>query len=403
MKRLLVLFVATLCMVSNAYAGVNLNIDEDTSVDLGFRVQTLLKSSNFADPGSNDDRSKSEFLLRRARLRLGGNVTDLMSFFMQTDTALSSSDGGSGGDMRLIDAWVAVHPDELANVYMGLHMAPAGRQHTTSSGALLAMDRPAITNYNLTWGLNARPQFNTSNLIDGNLALSGTGAVRDTGLTLFGTHSFTDTAHIKYYGGVYNGIQEGSNENNKRFTGRAQFNFFDPESGYFNSATYLGKKKTIGFGASYDYQSDIATDAILGDVDYKWFELDAFAEYPLGPGSITAEAAFQNLDLGGATQLNDTAGTKDARNTQGSGYYLQTGYYLEEYKLQPFVAFEGWDSDSADNTGSFNSYKIGLNYYIKGHNAKLSAGYERFVSKTDIGSTNQDTIDTFMLGAYITY
>jgi hypothetical protein len=400
MKKILVLSILLLSMsVSSSFAGVKMKIADDTNIDLGFRLQSMYLSTDNRDGTTGD--SYSEFLVRRARLRVGGDVTKWMSFFIQTEKG--SGDGGSGYDMRLIDTYATLNLNPLAKIYLGQHMAAAGRQITTTSGGLMAIDRPNMTNYNLTWGLNGRMSFNTDTLPDGNLSLSNDTSVRDEGVTLFGAKSMSDTFHFKYYLGIYDGIQP-TGDDSKRFTGRVQFNFLDAESGYFNTSTYLGKKQTFGLGLSYDTQDGIATDSIIGDVDYQWYSIDAFADYPLGDGSLTFEAAYNSLDLDDATQLDDGSGTlKDARQTQGDGWYMQTGYLINDWNLQPWAAYEVWNTDASDSTGSFDAWRIGLSYFFKGHNANIKAGYESLKSDTNIGSSSEDTVNSFLVGFYITY
>jgi len=72
--------------------------------------------------------------------------------------------------------------------------------------------------------------------------------VRDLGVTLFGNQSFGEDAHLKYYLGAYDGAQA-ANEDNLRFTARAQLNLLGKEAAYYNDGTYLGEKRTIGIGA----------------------------------------------------------------------------------------------------------------------------------------------------------
>lgn len=396
MKKL-TLFAVSLFIFSTlsiAHAGVKLKVAEDTNINLGFRTQALFVATE--TPVDDDLVSKEDFLVRRARLRLGGDVTKWASFFLQTEKG--SGDGGSGYDMRLIDAWASLNFHDLVRIYIGEHMAPAGRQITTSSGGLMAIDRPNITNYNLTWGLNGRYAFNTETFPNGNLPLSNATAVRDEGVTLFGSSSFNENVHFKYYLGIYDGIQTESTDE-ERLTARVQFNFLDSEPGYFNMSTYLGKKKTIGIGASYDRQNSIAQDAVQGNIDYAWWEVDTFLDLPLGPGFITVEGAYQDLDLDDATQM----GALNARETQGNGWFVQTGYLIEDLKLQPWVSYQSWDSDAADDRGDFNVYQVGLTYFIKGHNANIKVGYERFEAEQDIAPTGKDTIDSFVTGLYITY
>ncbi|MFZ0727719.1 MAG: porin [Desulfobacterales bacterium] len=394
----IVLMAVLASLSSPTWAGVKLKISEDTDIDLGFRLQTLFRATDNKDGTTGD--SAEDFLVRRARIRLGGNVTKWMSFFLQTEAA---NDSGTGLDMRVIDAFVTLNLNPLAQIYLGENMAPAGRQITTSSGALMAMDRPNITNYNLTWGLNGRIQYNTANFPNGNLDLSGEVNVRDLGATLFGFHSFSDMVHLKYYAGVYNGIQN-SGGNKKRYTGRVQMNFFDPEPGYYNLSTYVGEKRTIGVGFSYDAQNDIAEDVIKGNIDYGWWSADLFADLPLGPGFITAEGGYQHLDLDNATELITDAsglGIQNAELTQGEGWYTQIGYLIESWKLQPWAAYSKWNA--TDDRGSFYDWQVGLTYFFKGNNANIKAGYEYLKSDKNMGASNEDSIKSFLVGFYVTY
>lgn len=380
--------IAILAMPITTWAGAKLKISDDTQIDLGFRVQTQFIATN--DDSGGDGESQERFQVRRSRFRLGGSVTEYVKFFLQTD----------GQDVTMIDAFVNVHYKNLINVIMGRNMAPAGRQITTSSGGLMAIDRPNITNYNLTWGLNGKVGFNTGpNFAQGDQALSGDSAVRDDGVTLFSSHSFSDTLHGKFYLGVYDGI-EVTDKDSHRWTARAQVNFFDPEPGYYNLSTYLGKKKTVGIGASFDYQEDIDED-VGGDFhDYTWFEVDGFVDYPVGPGYLTAEASFMTMDLDGSGVLVN--GGTEAKQTSGDGFYAQIGYLLPEWNIQPWYGFDYWGSDDSDDIGSFTSHRIGVSYFFKGHNANVKMGYEYFEAEEKV-SGEEDTIHTFVTGFYVTF
>lgn len=65
-----------------------------------------------------------------------------------------------------------------------------------------------------------------------------------------------------------------------RFVGRIDYNVFDPEPGYFWAGTYLGKKKVLSFGLSFDLQPGVGGDE--GDELYYAFAFDAFADIPMG-------------------------------------------------------------------------------------------------------------------------
>jgi hypothetical protein len=284
----------TLCLAlpMAASAEVKLRIGDDGELDLGGSLQTLARFSNFRNPNSNDADSGVDLFLHRGLLRLGGYYTDFVRFFLQTEASLATDNDPS---VRVSDASLDLHYREIAQLIMGLQRAPANRSILTSDDALMAIDRPGITGYNLTWGLRSRVEFDTTTLRNTNSGIHGPYQDRDLGATLFGAFSTSDMLHFKYYAGIYRGIQNSDDDqDNPRFAGRIQMNLFDPEPGYENLGTYLGTKKTIAIGYSNDTQHDVVTNLKDGKgVAYKAFnQVDLFIEYPLGPGSATFEGAY---------------------------------------------------------------------------------------------------------------
>jgi hypothetical protein len=394
--------VATLAMVfslmnySPAQAGAKIEISDDSNFDLGFRLQALYLN-NDTDRTPNKD----EFKVRRARFRLKGNVTKYFTGFLQTE--FNNDDTSSGGDVRLIDSWVMAKPHKWFNVIGGQQMAAVTRQGMTSSGGLMAIDRPGINNYMLTWGSNGRSAFNNASLAGTKSGLSGDVNVRDLGVSIFGSGSFSDMVHLKYYAGVYEGAVSRQHDP-ERYSARVQLNLFDAEEGLFNSSTYLGKKKTIAFGVGYDGQSDVAVDSVTGkEVDYQFFTADTFIEFPIGIGTLTAEAAYNDLDLDNTVNPLGTAieealtGAVNAKESQGNGFYFQTGYFIKNW--QPWVMYEQWNSDGVSDAGSWDAFRVGVNYYFKGHNANIKVGYEQVNNDTPL----QKDIDTVVVGLFLTY
>lgn len=380
-----------------SWAGAKLKIDDEASIDLGFRVQALSiqREVDLDGDGSFDD--DTDFRVRRARFRLKGVVNKYVSAFIQTEAA--DDEGGAGSDMRVIDSWVALTYNNWAQLFAGQHMSPSSRMVTTSSGALMTIDRPGMNTKSLTWGTRSTFRFATSTYGDSDAGLRGDNAVRDVGLTFFGSGSFNDTTHLKYYLGAYDGVQDATTDDDEvRFTTRAQLNLFDPEPGYFNSSTYLGKKKTLAFGISYDVQDSVqdAVDgqgAIIGTGDYEFLSLDAFADWPVGPGFLTAEAAYSDLDL-------DDANASSSQS-QGDGYYFQAGYYINQW--QPWFEYETWDGDADSDLGDYDSYRIGISYFFKGHNANIKLGLEKMEPDQNFSGTTEDDTTTLVLGFYTTY
>jgi len=401
-----VLIGVLLVWPSVSWAGVKLQIDQDSNLELGFRLQTQFLSSTNSQADANQDHEE-KFDLRRARLWLEGNVTKWFKFFIQMGNNIGPGTDNETEDVLLIDGFINLHLHDFAQIIMGEHMAPAGREHLTTSAAMMAIDRPGITGYNLTWGLNGGAVFNTAAFEDGNLDLEGDANIRDIGATLFGSTSLNEFVHAKYYIGAYNGIQFRNNDEDKeRVTARVQLNLFDPEPGYYNLSTYLGKKKTIAIGASIDHQQRIARDTATNDnINYIWYSIDAFADIPVGPGSTTFEAGYSNLDLEDSTSLRDSASgpPKNAKETEGKGFYVQSGYYLENLNIQPWALFERWYSDASDDVGSWSAWRVGLSYFFKGHNANIKVGFEQFRADEKIGGTDDKDFETFLIGFYVSY
>ena len=287
-----VLILVVVSIPAGAAAGVELKINDNTDVNLGLSLQTLGRITDFRNPNSNDADGGVDFFMRRGLLRLGGSFTDYVKFFLQTEASAATDNDPSA---RIIDATVNLHYRDFAQLIMGLQKPPAYRSILTSDDTLLTIGRPGITGYNLTWGLRGRVEFDTTTLKNTNSGIHGPYQDRDLGATFFGTYSFTDLLHFKYYAGIYRGIQKSSDgSDNPRFTARLQMNLFDPEPDYDNRGTYLGSKKTIAIGYSNDTQHDVVTNLEHGSgVDYTSFnQFDLFIDYPAGPGSVTFEGSY---------------------------------------------------------------------------------------------------------------
>lgn len=398
MRTSVILFLAVLAaglMISSAaQAGGKIQINDESYLDLGFRMQFLVVSTQSDLNGDEEFESTQDMKVRRARFRLKLVVNDLVEGFLQTDVA--GADGGVGRDMRVIDAYGVVKPDPWAHIYAGINMVPASRQNVTSSGALMAIDRPGINYKTLSWGTRSRTAFTNGSYGPSDSGIRGEEDVRDAGVTLFGAGDLNETAHLKYYAGMWDGIQRDGFDR-ERFSGRAQINFFDAEPGYYNSSTYLGKKKTVGIGASFDTQNDVAEDENGDGVDYTLFSFDGFAELPFeNSGSLTLEGGVYVLDFGDAMLTS-----KDLMAVQGTGFYGQGGF-LVAGKWQPWVAFETWASDRDDDLGSYKVYRVGVNHYFQGQNANVKLGLERF--EPDVALTpEEDSLTSIVAGLFLTY
>ncbi len=367
---------------SAAQAGFKLvDADGNQKIDLGFRLQVLGIFTDRDLDGDGNYESFDDFRIRRARFRLKGTVNKHFGMFFQTDV--------SGNDIQMIDAYIHLKKDAKAQLFIGQHLAPSGRQNITSSGTLLALDRPGLIYKALTWGGRALSTFDTATYGDSDSGIRGPAQVRDTGVTFHGVNSFSDTRHFKYYAGIYDGTPAAGTDS-ERYTGRLQLNFGDAETSYYSVANYLGNKDTFSIGASYDTQSDVAGSR-TPVTDYTYWNVDFFAEKPAGGGgSLTFEGAYHDLDLDGANP-----------QSEGDGFYVQLGFYKN--KWQPWVLFEDWAADAASGKGGYDMFRVGVSYFMVGHNANVKVGFESFSADANIGSSSEDSIQSLVVGLYTTY
>jgi len=121
----LVVLASTL-ITPAAFAGAKIKINDESSIDLGFRIQFLAISTQRDLDGDGEWDNFQDLKDRRARFRLKGVINKWAEGFLQTD--ISSASGGSGRDMRVIDAFINLKAHKWAQFYTGINMVPSSRQ-----------------------------------------------------------------------------------------------------------------------------------------------------------------------------------------------------------------------------------------------------------------------------------
>jgi hypothetical protein len=221
---------------------------------------------------------------------------------------------------------------------------------------------------------------------------------------------------------------------NTAIQGYANWMFWDKESNvlpYF-VGSYLGAKKVFNIGAGF-YSHPEATGANVGGTSTKYNQLllgvDAFLDMPLDKvkgTAINALVTYYNMDFGPrylrnlgilnehpgltaaatAANANSWAGGGNLQPMIGTGsvLYTQLGYLLPKlasgHQVMPYgtVTYKKFERLAEPST----QFALGLNYFITGHNAKITAEYAtRPVYKLDAagaivpnGSAGQFTIQT---------
>jgi hypothetical protein len=168
------------------------------------------------------------------------------------------------------------------------------------------------------------------------------------------------------------------------YTGYFNYNFLDGESDklpYF-VGTYMGKKKVLNIGFGFNttpnalragYVDTMGATIFTKKEAVTFLGADIFYDAPIGNKghAINALAAYYQSQYGS----NGNFGSGGLVPGSGSILYGQFGYYLpvKDQGIMPYLTYSHQDLANTPNT----SYElgIGMNWFINGHNAKLTAEY----------------------------
>lgn len=360
---------------------------------------------------SRDGIIQKELFLKRCRLIFNGNVTKNISFFVETEdweagrngsntktgayttgTGTTSKETGYDGVDPTIKHkhTVTVEDSNKNNVFtqtaiinyrlfdwmqfaVGIMPLPFTRQNLQSAASLLGVD------------------YQTA-FVDSAIGGS-TNNWRDTGLEMRG---FLFGGVLDYKVGVFKGIPRSieRDENgvvvgitnphdNPRYSGRIQINFLEPETGFFYSENYLGRKKIIALGGGMDYQQHVYrrwfNDGNSDLLNYTAWTVDFSIDYGFRGGNALA---FQGGYI--ATDNNpQTASYVTNRYYDSTAFYAQAGFLFKRL-VQPVIKYYSvyqkdveTDPDNPDvkSSQTYAHFILGLNFYIQEHNANIKMEY----------------------------
>lgn len=179
------------------------------------------------------------------------------------------------------------------------------------------------------------------------------------------------------------------------YAGYFKYDLLDKESDklpYF-VGSYLGSKKVFSIGAGFFHHPDaLAVNTLEERESVTHFAFDAFYDAPINENlAINALGAFYNYNFG------DTDGFNTGGLVPSSGTILhgQVGLLFRKAKLMPYVTYNSQNLDfTPDNS---NEVGFGLNYFINGHFAKITAEY----STGSTGVTGAESTNIFRIQTHI--
>ena len=368
MKNLILAIVVAAGLIGFAPAGAEYKIAaaDQTKAELSAWAQVWYQRVGEAQ----QDVRLNDFMLRRVYFSFKGEATPRLGFFTHLAADRVGQQGlddpgvGLGSGIALRDAWISLNLGEAFKLQAGRMYVPLTRNYgTTSTKAMLTTDLPFLQG-GIRGGI-----FYTNKV------------GRDDGLTLWG-----QPGRFQYRLMVGEGVEGAKNpDDNLRFVGRLSLNLLEPETGWFNKGTYLGKKKVLAFSVGFDAQQNLALAGTALQDNLVW-TADLFLEHPLGAGTADLEASYSHI--GNSTQthnLSALAAGDDARTG-----YVQAGYLfpgqLGSGRFQPYLRYEAISVVKKPDTGFYSG---GFNYLVKGHDAKFSADYS-LVNQEEETPTRRD-------------
>lgn len=349
----------------DAGARITFGDEDQGALQVQYKGEFRANYRDFAS-GTDGRDSTTHLGFRRNRIAFLGAWDDKVSLYVQGEFAqpnlapIDFSGAGFQNDFQLLDAAVRFSFSDAFKVTVGRFKYNLSRENLEECEAALTLDR----------SLFIRPSY------------VGT---RDDGVAVWG-NLFGDK--LQYRVDVMEGRQAAagltSPSSKPRVSARGHVTLLEPESRYGYKSTYLGDMKVLTVGAAYQFEPDVTyvdVDTRLGKEDYKAWTVDAFFEHPLGKGVVTASAAYEKVDLGGAYQgANPDFGATGIFGEK-NGWYVKGGFLFPGTPLQVFGRYEKWRFACLNNAFDqiLDWYSFGANYYIWGQNLKLTAEW----SKTD--------------------
>ncbi len=349
------------------------------SVGVGFRTK-FTTTENAAGTKAVNSGSRSwdkDFNVDSMRIYLGAKITDNITLEINTDVHERDVFNDS---ITMLDAFVEYTFNDYFHIRVGRHL-------------------PASDRYNLD-GPYYQNSFNFPLIAQRwpNVAIG-----RVDGASFWGQYA---GGKFKWQGTVSEGreISEAANDDadHLQFSGRLTYNFWEPESGYYNSSTYYGKKDVLAIGLVGWHQSDGTGTAEAGK-DFNGWNVDFLCEKNFGWGTIDIEAAYFDYNTNGGRDSEqarfDAAGS--GPNTSDGTAWTAGFSYLYPEKIgwgQPqFVSRYQSFNPTGNQTAEMRveaKLELGLHYIIEGHNAKLALVY----SHENLGGADNDDRDAVLLG-----
>lgn len=360
-------------------------------------VQNNPNSTIFGEPIDNS----FDIGLRRTRFKITGQLTDQVFFYLHFGQNNFTFRSNRGASLFVHDARAEyhVHPTKLhlgggLSIWNGL-----SRYSSPSVTKSLGLDIPIVALANL--GVSNEFVRHLGIYANGELDKLAYRVMLVKPLSPFQSNAVNVNISTT---SDYNPISQ-----TLQLHAYTKYQFLEKENNKlaYHAGTYIGTKKVLNVGAGLIAQPDGMWHLSPNDDTVKTnlthWAIDVFYDHPLNAEkgtALTAYLAYINYNFGpnylrsigimnptnGVTLNNTTInGTGNSYPRFGTGQviYGQFGYLLPKKtltntnnRLQPYAQILLGDYEALDEL--LVAYHLGINWFIKGHNAKISLDYENW-------------------------
>ena len=437
-----VLSIAGALVLSYAVASdaAQLKVDEDTFADFGFWTKVMYKNLEERDKSGPFDYNKNVIDVIDARFTIEGQINKIVQFYGEavSTSVYDASDTlvASDTDFKLAEGGVNLIAIPELQLRIGKIRIPFTRMQLADEYARINPIEPLYDPQDIIAGFLGRSGIVYESCI--NSGLTGTWVQYcapnlfrfvDGGAVL---HGDIGEGMFRYNIGVFNQGTDDEPFNSVTWTVRVEFTptmaGFNPETtstpkGWLKD-TYLGKKGdilTIGVGyLSQDVDPDL-TGKGFDELDVDGYTVDVFLEKKFQSVILNLEGAYTNLNESHyEPTLVDTNGdgireSLDISAQKEGDTYL---WYVQGQLLYDgvvgigkpaiFTKYEYAELDGQSNDLEWYAWGAGINYYIEGNAARLSAGFTN-VSYDDLAedylkaNDKEDNITDFYVQAQIMF
>ncbi len=362
-------------------------LSDEAGVTAGIGLRTSFTRQDYAAP--NGTSTSNDFAVDNLRLYLGGHYGKVIKATFNTER--TGGPAATGGDnIRVMDAIAQFEFMPEFNVWMGRMLPPSDRANLYGPFFAMPWSYPGVAS-------------NYPNLAVG----------RDNGAMVWGKPF---EGKLVYSVGAYEGHNKNaalSGASDKLlFAGRLAFNIWDaePAPAHYTGGWYGGSKDILTVAvAGFSQKDGVGTVAAPGDLNI--WSADVLFEKKFSMGVPTIEGAYYKYDLGGAVDCGSgepgAAGCPVGDNIGGQvdgKSYLISGAWLFPGKVgwgqfQPYIRYQKFDRTVSNTTNKMTDF--GVNYIIKGPNAKISLAYSKQEDSRRLAPLND--IDQIVLGVQLQY